>query len=55
MAETIWSVIGVVGGLAMVTVILWFLVTGHGDRERDEEARRFYDEHGHWPDEPAGP
>jgi hypothetical protein len=53
MAETIWSIIGVVGGLLMVAVILWFLVTGHGDRDRDEAARRFYDEHGHWPDEPG--
>ena len=22
------------------------------DRDREEEAREFYDEHGHWPDEP---
>jgi hypothetical protein len=51
MAETIWSVIAVVGGLGMVVVILYFLVTGRNDREREEEARRFFDEHGHWPDE----
>ena len=51
MAETIWSVIAVVGGLGMVVVILYFLLTGHKDRERDEEASRFFDEHGHWPDE----
>jgi hypothetical protein len=51
MAETIWSIIGVIGGLLMVAVILWFLITGKGDREREEEARRYYDEHGHWPDE----
>ena len=51
MAETIWSVIAVVGGLVMVVVILYFLVTGHNDRDEEEEARRFYDEHGHWPDE----
>jgi hypothetical protein len=55
MVETIWSIIAVVGGFAMVAVIGYFLVTGRGDRERDEEARRYYDEHGHWPDEPAGP
>ena len=54
MAETIWSVIAVVGGLGMVVVILYFLLTGHQDRERDEEARRFFDEHGHWPDESPG-
>jgi hypothetical protein len=51
MAETIWSIIAIVGGLGMVVVIGYFLVTGHGDRDREEEAREFYDEHGHWPDE----
>jgi hypothetical protein len=53
MAETIWSIIAVIGGLGMVGVIAYFLVTGHHDRDEDEEARRFFDEHGHWPDEPA--
>jgi hypothetical protein len=52
-AELIWSIIGVIGGLLMVAVILWFLVTGRHDRDHEEAARRFYDEHGHWPDEPA--
>jgi hypothetical protein len=54
MAETIWSVIAVVGGLLMVGVILYFLVTGHNDRNEEEEARRYFDEHGHWPDESPG-
>jgi len=52
MVETIWSIIGIIGGLLMVAVILYFLVTGEGDRDREEEARRFYHEHGRWPDEP---
>ena len=52
MVETVWSIIGVAGGVLMVVVIFYFLATGKGDRERDEEARRFYDEHGRWPDEP---
>jgi len=51
MVETIWSVIAVVSGLAMVVVILYCLITGRDDRDREEEARVFYDEHGHWPDE----
>jgi hypothetical protein len=51
MIETIWSAIAVVGGLGMCGVILYFLVTGKDDRYVEEEARRFYDEHGHWPDE----
>jgi hypothetical protein len=51
MVETIWSVIAVVGGAAMCAAILWFLVTGRGDRDVEEDARRYFDEHGHWPDE----
>jgi hypothetical protein len=51
MAETIWSVIAVVGGLGMVAVILYFLITGRDDRDEEEAARRYFDEHGHWPDE----
>jgi hypothetical protein len=51
MAETIWSVIAVVGGLLMVVVILYFLITGRNDRDHEEDARRYFDEHGHWPDE----
>jgi hypothetical protein len=27
-------------------------VEGDKDRDREEEARRFFDEHGRWPDEP---
>ena len=54
MAETIWSIIAVIGGLGMVGVIAYFLVTGHHDRDEDEEASRFFDEHGHWPDESPG-
>ena len=50
-AETIWSIIAVVGGILMVVVILYFLLTGHGDREKEEAAREYFDEHGHWPDE----
>jgi hypothetical protein len=51
MAETIWSAIAVVGGLGMCAVIFYFLITGRNDREEEEEARRYFDEHGHWPDE----
>jgi hypothetical protein len=27
------------------------MLTGRHDREREEEAREFFDRHGHWPDE----
>jgi hypothetical protein len=55
LAQTIWSIIAVIGGFATIAVILWFLVTGRDDRDREEEARRFFDEHGHWPDESPSP
>jgi hypothetical protein len=45
---------GVVGaGLAIFLVNLLFRIGASGDRERDEEeaARRYFDEHGRWPDE----
>lgn len=55
MAETIWSIIALVGAIIMVGVIAYFIASGRGDRERDEEARRYFDEHGHWPDEAPAP
>jgi hypothetical protein len=51
MAETIWSAIAVVGGFGTIGVIVWFLITGRRDRDDEEAARRYFDEHGHWPDE----
>ena len=55
MVETIWSIIAVIGGFGMVGVVLYFLISGVGDRDRDEAAREYFDEHGHWPDEAARP
>jgi hypothetical protein len=40
--------------VAAVVGIFWILwVMRHGDQERHDEddARTFFDEHGHWPDE----
>ena len=51
MGELIWSIIGVIGGIALIVFILWSLASGRGDRDREEAARRYYDEHGRWPDE----
>jgi hypothetical protein len=44
-----------VGGGLSVLLINWLYRMGvEGDRERDaeERARRFFDEHGRWPDDP---
>jgi hypothetical protein len=45
-------------GLSVWLINLLYRVGVQGDREREDEdeARRYYDEHGHWPDEgPPGP
>ena len=35
----------------MCVVVVYFLFTGRNDRDKDEEAREYFDAHGHWPDE----
>jgi hypothetical protein len=47
-----------VGGGLSVLLINWLFrlgVSGDLEREREEEARRYFDEHGIWPDEAARP
>ncbi|MGZ4268685.1 MAG: hypothetical protein ACXVSX_05690 [Solirubrobacteraceae bacterium] len=41
-------------GIAVVAIIALAFVPALGNRDRDREdaARAFYDEHGRWPDEP---
>ena len=45
--------LGVGGGLSVLMLNWMFRVGVVGDREREqeEEARRFLEKHGHWPDE----
>jgi hypothetical protein len=54
--ELVWSIIAILAAFAICGGVVYFLVTGHEDRDREEEARAYFDEHGHWPDEaPADP
>lgn len=53
LADTIWSVIGVVGGVFGVVVLVWAMRTGLAERADEDAARDFYDTHGRWPDESA--
>jgi hypothetical protein len=52
---------GAGGSVIMINWLFRVGVTGDQDREREEEARRFLEVHGYWPDErpppprPAGP
>ena len=45
-------------GVAIAVFLLnWFFrlgVAGDVERDREEAARVYFDEHGRWPDEPAG-
>ena len=54
-AEGAAAIVG--AGLAIWLLNLLFRVGVTGDRERDAEdaARAYFDEHGHWPDEPPAP
>jgi protein-S-isoprenylcysteine O-methyltransferase Ste14 len=45
-------------GLIIVAIIVWMInwmfrlsVRSNEDRDREEEARRYFDHHGRWPDE----
>lgn len=51
MVELIWSVIAILGALFVVALVLWGLISGRYDRDKEEAAREYFDEHGHWPDE----
>lgn len=44
------------GGLSVLLINYLFRlgVSGDEERRREEEARRFLDEHGYWPDEAPG-
>jgi hypothetical protein len=51
---TLHGGLGIIGaGLAAFLFAFLAKVSMTGDtfRDREEEARRFFDEHGHWPDE----
>jgi hypothetical protein len=41
------------GALTVLLMNVFFRIGVHGDKDRDKEeaARKFFDEHGYWPDE----
>lgn len=45
--------IGVAGSVLLLNVLYRVGVSGDLERDDEEAARVFYDEHGRWPDEPA--
>jgi hypothetical protein len=51
MLQQIYAVIACALSVAMCALVVYFLITGRHDRDREEEAREFFDVHGYWPDE----
>ena len=51
MIQDIYAAVAVILSLAMCVVVIYFLLTGRDDRAKEEEAREYFDRHGHWPDE----
>jgi hypothetical protein len=52
--QLIWSIIAVLGAFVMCGGVLYFVLNEGDDRQREEDARVYFDEHGHWPDEAPG-
>ena len=55
MLQELYAAVAVALSVAMCVVVVGFILVGRHDRDKDEEAREFFEAHGHWPDEtPAG-
>jgi hypothetical protein len=46
-----WGIAGTIGAIASIVALVWIAAKGHSDRHAEDDAREFYDAHGHWPDE----
>jgi hypothetical protein len=46
--------IGAGSSILLLNVLHRIGVSGDAERDREEEARAFFDEHGRWPDDDAG-
>ena len=49
--QELYAVVACFLSFAMCVLVVYFLVTGRHDRDKEEEAREYFDAHGHWPDE----
>jgi hypothetical protein len=43
--------VGAAGSILLLNVLHRIGVSGDADRDREEDARAYFDEHGHWPEE----
>jgi hypothetical protein len=51
MIANIFATFVVVVGVLGIGWIIWVMRHGDTDRHEEDDARVFFDEHGHWPDE----
>jgi hypothetical protein len=43
--------VGAAGSILLLNVLHRIGVSGDAERDREEDARAYFDEHGHWPDD----
>jgi hypothetical protein len=43
--------VGAAGSILLLNVLYRIGVSGDAERDREEAARTYFDEHGHWPDD----
>lgn len=51
MLQELYAALAVFLTLGMCALVVFFLIEGRHDRDKEEEAREFFTAHGHWPDE----
>ena len=51
MLENAYAILICVLAVVGIGWILWVMRHGDEDRHAEDRARRFFDEHGHWPDQ----
>ena len=51
MLANAYAIFIVVAGVVGIIWIVWVMRNGDKDRIREDDARTFFDDHGHWPDE----
>jgi hypothetical protein len=49
--DQIWAIFACASSFALCGLVVYALISGRHDRDRDEEAREFFDAHGYCPDE----
>jgi hypothetical protein len=52
MLNAIWSYVTAALGLLSIAALAWWAGRPNRMRENEHHARTYFDEHGHWPDEP---